>query len=282
MPVTIRPPRPLRERILGYGGPKCGKSRGLVSVMARVPDQAFHIIDNDASYERMIYSDEFADKLEHRVGAEEHGIHLYDVDEGDWLAHMVLVDEVAPLLLKNDWFGIDLMTPTWSVAILNWYDHLIFGVDDHSGYAMQMRKALEDQRTRARDANAKENRTQPLYDDFRDWGTINPEYRKLYSKIKKINATAHVYLTAEEQLIGNNDKAEVKELFGHLNYKARGQNAMGHLTHTVIRFHTTRDGYVLSTAGDRQRELLEEEPYEDFARTYLMGTAGWKVKKTDE
>lgn len=280
MPVTIAPPRPLRERILAYGGTKVGKSRALASIMARIPDQSFYIIDNDASYERTIYSDEFEEKLGDRVGAKENGIHLYDIDEGDWPGHLDAIREIEGRLTSGNWFGLDLVTPTWSLAVLNWFDELIFGSNDHAEYAVHMRQALEADRQKAKETGGKEKRTDPLYDAFRDWGTINPEYRKLYSAVKRMNRIAHVYLVAEEQLLRDNDDPKVREMFGSLKYRPSGQKSLGHLVHTAIRFHKdVRRGFLLSTAGDRQRELLDEEPYEDFAKTYLMGVAGWKIKK---
>ena len=271
MPLSIAPKYPnLRERILAFGNEGTGKSRAVCSIIKRIPDHFFRIIDNDDSYERLIYSDEF------EVIAERGNFELIQVDSADWEAQLAAAQRIADEAVPGDWNVFDCITPTWTVAINDWYTNLIFdkGLVD---YAIAMRQSLEDDRSSARDKGGKEKRTQPLFDQFRDYGVINPAYKKLYSTF--LNTRAHVFLTATVTNVRDSDDIAIKKVYG--SFRPEGQKDLGKMPHTALLFRHNpgRGEWTFETKKDRQREYVEEVEFTDFSKEYLIDVAGWRVKK---
>lgn len=282
MPTTLQPRVPnIRERIQLTGQGGTGKSNAVISIMRAIPDAHFHIIDNDGgAYNFLIYDD---DELNAGI-IERQNFTIHDVDPTDWVEQTEKILEVGGLVAPNDWFIFDNSTPTWQ-AVTDWYTHEIFekGYDD---YAIEMRRQLEADREDARKRKEKELRTRPLYDQFRDYGVINPVYaRRFLNQLVKINTTAHVIITTEMDEIRDNDSLDVRKRWGPLKMKPRGQQKIKdcHFPHTALgmTMDIKKEEWYLTSVKDRGSRFtsdkkLTNEPWTDFSQTYLRGVAGWK------
>lgn len=277
MPTTLRPKAPgIHERILLVGPGGSGKSNAVITMMRRITDAHFYIIDNDDSYNFLIYEDE-----EQNAGIiERQNFTILSVDATDWDEQKAAIQEVQGMAQEGDWCVFDMASETWS-AVADWYTHTIFE-QGYVDYAIEMRRKLEEERQEAAKKQEKEKRTQPLFDQFRDYGVINPEYKKgFYSALTRVNSKAHVLITAEVAELNDNDPLPLRKLWGPAKCKPRGQNRLGHFPHTAIVMSCDLKTDIFSMTvvkdrGSRGARKLKDEPWEDFTRTYLQEVAGWK------
>lgn len=264
MPLTLKSPLSTPERILVFGPEGVGKSAKLLDVARRVPDQQFHVIDNDYSQSclRLLetsYSD-LTNVTPHRC------------DPDDWEEVVRLVGEMRQIIGPSDWLGIDSMTPTWS-AVQGWFIEQVHGTGVEN-YFLDVRIAKE----QARGSGGRDSKTLGALDGWMDWPVINKEYfRKLYNGILGIQG--HVWLTAEGAEISKEDDGDVKARFQGLGVKPGGQKRLGFVPSTVLLLKKSRVGeYAMTTVKDRGREEMEDRKVEDFGVDYLRKVAGWMPK----
>lgn len=91
-------------------------------------------------------------------------------------------------------------------------------------------------------------------------------------------ARCHVFATSQEDRVSEEDEKAIQTLYGGLGFKPKGQKNLGHMFHTVLRFHYAKPGdWRLTSVKDRQRALLDAEPVKDWVMTYLVKVAAWKL-----
>ena len=275
MVETIHSPFRSRERIMGYGRESGGKSSGLLSIARHCPNDMFYIIDNDNAYDRLLETD-FKDVWANgnvKFAGEDFGKRPLS----DWDNAKACIAWVLENMGRDDWLSIDFLNKFWS-QVQSSFIQKIFGkeMDD---YFLQVRL----QKERAE----KDSKALGAFDGWKDWPVINSMY---HSKVSEplLNCHGHLYVVSESTKInmpdnqgkGGDDKA-TRELYGSVGVRPDGQKRSGHIMQTVIFFSkTTRTNeFKLTTIKDRGRVMWNDEPFGDFAMDYLVGTAGWEVRK---
>lgn len=114
-----------------------------------------------------------------------------------------------------------------------------------------------------------------------DWNPINFGYYEKFARPLLTLTDAHVFMTTGTKLLGDNEKEEVKKMFGGWGRKPDGQNQLGFQCHTLIEKARTKDGeFIADTKKDRgSRAWFDEEPITNFALDYLVSCAHWKWGK---
>lgn len=267
---TLRPAIVPRERILTFGGPGAGKSSGLLEIARRCPDTTFHICDTDFGSYAKLLATQFTDLT---------NVEVHTIEE--WPETVETVKKIIATMGKDDWLVVDSITPTWDM-VQGWFVEAVHGVDIDQ-FFLERRKALQ----KIRDDNAGKDVKVPkgfaaISGEDGDWQVINKHYFALYRLLR--NAPGHVYLTAEAEMVGKDDDGAVKDLFGGIGVKAKGQKKLGYVPDSVIWLRKKRTGeWTMSSVNkDRGREELDDEPFDNFAVTYLMKVAGWRPVKIGE
>ncbi len=275
-----------RERQVIYGAGNAGKSTALLTLARRYQLGHIHVLDADDAWEFMLYEDEEPNKklldrgnfTIHQVNNEQ-----WDEEQGHFGTLLRVEDELE----KGDIVVYDKVTGGWG-AVQDWFDHKVFGMG-HADYYIKMRAMLEDEREAVKAAGGKKDRGGPLYDQLRDWGPINAQYRLLYATLYRISRKAHLFLLADAATVGANDDGDLKKAcapFG--NNKPKGQKDMFGFPHTVIYLsHDMREqSFQMSQVKDRSTRAtddkrLDEVEWDDFTQTYLGPIAGWHMQKVD-
>lgn len=259
----MRPSTPRRERILGYGGPGAGKTRGWLSiadlyVLTKTPGQ-FYVIDTDDTYWASV--EEFP-----RV--EEAGIVTHEFVY-DFPGYQRVAKEFAAQATADDWIICDLFDKGWE-EVQNFYSEEIFG-SDKGDFFLAKRKEMEE---------ARKNKNFQPFDGWVDWTVIKPLHAEWANNVI-FRHKAHVYLATTAKAVSRQtDKKDVIDTFGHIGQKPGGEKGLAvHGVNTVLMFTQVKTGeeWVLDTAKDRGgRTALVKEPLSNFGRDYLMKVAGWK------
>lgn len=284
MPMVYGPANPrIRERQVLYGAGNSGKSTAILTLARRYSLGHIHVMDVDDAWDFMLYEDEESNKkLLDRGNYTIHHIKSNDWD-GD-RGHLKVIKEIANEIEKGDIFVYDKINSGWG-AVQDWYDHNVFGVG-HADYYMKMRQMLEDEREKSKDKGEKGKRTEPLYDQLRDWGPINAQYRLLYEAMYDITERAHMFILTDAASINEKDDGDMKKSCQPFGAKPAGQKALFGWPHTVLYFeHDMREHtFEMSQVKDRGSRLtnqIEEVEWDDFTKTYLGPIAGWKMQKVD-
>lgn len=271
MGLTYRPPPNFPpERMLIFGGEGTGKTNAVLQIARKCPDAQFYVIDTDysASYQRMLIT-EFTDVLERG------NVHIHVTGPDDWEAMMDAAREVRGAAVAGDWIIADSMSPTWD-AVQGWFTERVHG-DTIEDYLLEVR--IKKQKA-ADKPEGSLDKSLEVFDGWMDWSVINPTYARLYKLL--LSHPANLILTAEGTPVSDKDKGAMKQVYGVLGLKPRGQKRLGFLTHTVLMTSKTRSGeYELTTIKDRGRDELDGVELVDFVKDYLANVAGWKPKKWD-
>lgn len=259
MPIVLRPSITPRERILSFGVGGTGKSNAILEVARKCPTDNFFVLDNDLAYERLLATD-FTD-------VEERGnVHVINIDE--WPQYVDMVNASIDKAEKDDWLVIDSMSPSWD-HVQSWFIEQIFG-NSIEDYFLEVRKKKQEAKEKKKTLGA--------LDGWMDWPVINKQYARLYTRL--LNFPGHIYLTAEQASISDDDDKEVKGLFGSYGVKPKGQKRMGYVVSTVLLLTKSRVGeYGMTTVKDRGREEMEDWEVGNWAVDYLMKVAGWRPAK---
>ena len=272
----------LTERICAYGQNGVGKTSLAISMMRRMPDRHFHVLDTNASYEFSIYED---DERNAKVIAAQN-FTIYDTDPQSWLDQVAKMAEIEAECEPGDWAVFDMMDDLWD-AIPSWYTETFLGLDE-TAYRQKVRMALEEKRNEQQAGGQKGDRTAPLFDQLRDYQHINPTYkRQVYGLMRRLNAKGvHVLCLAGAKSIGDNDDVAIRKRYRPFKERPASQKALTGEMNTVL--HLAWDGedtWTMSQAkdrGSRLREQLDEEPWDDFCKTYLSPIAGWHMEKVED
>lgn len=258
MGMYLASPIKPRERILVFGVGGTGKSNGALSIARRInPEDRMFVLDNDLSYDRLLATD-------YQDVEQAGNVTVRGCDVTEWDVYTESVREWGSIATPDDWLVVDSMSPTWD-AVQGWYTEQVFG-DDIASYFLEVRK------------NMKGGKALGAFEGFTDWNVINKVYAKFTAQLNRW--PGHLYLTAEQANIGDNDDKDVKGMFGSYGVKPKGQKRLGHITSTTLQMSKARvGGWTLTTIKDRGRRELEGEGIKDFGLDYLMKVAGWKMTK---
>jgi hypothetical protein len=263
MAMTYKPKMRTRERILSFGVQGVGKSNAILTVAKKCPDVTFYVIDTD-------YSESYARALDSEYEGLEN-VEITRVSPDDWENMIPAIDAINSKMGVDDWLIFDSMSPTWE-AVQEWFIERVHGqsIDD---YFMDVRMKKEN-------TKGKDSKALGALEGWMDWPVINKVYFRLY---KQLMATpGHLYMTAEQVAVNDDEGREIKGLFGPYGVKPRGQKKLGHLPQTVLLFTKNRAGeYAITTIKDRNRAELESQPIEDFMRDYMVKIAGWRPTKLE-
>ena len=271
MPIieTLSSPYRSRERILAFGHEGCGKSSGVLSIARRCPDVKFWVIDNDNSYDRLLETD-FTDVwgMDNVLFA---GEHFGKAPMNDWFNVAQAIEYATNNMGRDDWLVVDMLSKAWAL-VQEAFTEQIFG-KDIDDYFLHIRKMKADSGDNKKALGA--------YDGWKDWPVINAMYSKGVSE-KLLNCPGHLYVVSESTKLSEDDDKGMRDLYGPFGVKPAGQKRSGHIMQTVMFF--TKDSrqqmYKMTTVKDRGRAMWTDESFDDFAMDYLVGTAGWEVKKS--
>lgn len=249
MTRTLIPTISTPERQLVFGMEGVGKSNNLLQLARAIPDKMFYVadIDKSPSYRRALET-EFTDLQ---------NVDVEEADPDDWVDMLDVVRRVAGKAGVGDWTVADSMSPPWQ-AIQNWYLDRRF---PSSGLDADV-EAYFGNRARGRD-------------DI-DWVFVNSQYAKLSAAL--FRSRGHLYLTAEQKVLGDKESKANVMLFGALGVKAVGQKGLGHSVQTVLHMSVDRKGArMLTTLKDRNRTRMDMCEVHDYGKDYLMKVGGWKM-----
>lgn len=267
----MRPPTPRRERILSYGGPGSGKTRGWLSiadlyVKTKTPGR-FYVLDTDDTYWASV---------EEYPAVEESGI-VEQIRAYDFPGYQEAAKEFKAKATADDWVIADLFDKGWE-DVQNYYSEQVFGADK-GAFFLSMRKQVEE-------SNKQVKNFQP-FEGWTDWPTIKALHAEWANDLL-FRHPAHVYLVAGMKPVARTgqtaDSKDIIDAFGHVGAKPGGEKGLAaHGVNTVLKFTQTKAGeeWVLDTAKDRGgREPLIRKavPKSGFGMAYLVGVAGWKLK----
>lgn len=265
MTIQLRSVHPFPERLLLFAGGGGGKTEALLQIARHIGQGHVRVYENDISFawNRGLATD-FRD-------VDEAGKVTLEPADGTWENTLEIVGRMIAESDADagDWIMLDSMTPTWE-QVRSWYLQQVYG-EDAAGYLIALKKE------HAADMSAY---AKALADSM-NYDIINKEYNRLYNLL--FTWKGNLAVTAEAAQIGTREGDEEKMIFGHLGYKPAGQKRLHYIASTnLFLTHKSREVWVMSTAKDRNRDDMENEPVENFALDYLVQVAGWKpmpVKK---
>lgn len=217
-------------------------------------------MDNDLSYERLLWTS-YTDV------AERGNVVVMNFDTTEWAAYIPQIQAWRAIATKDDWLVVDSSTPTWS-AVASWYADEMWG-KDRAAHMLKLKKEAR--------SDKEFNKT---LSESMNYTIINAEYFKLYAQLARW--PGHVYMTAEQDTIREEDDKSTRDTFGPIGYKPKGQKSIGHRVSTVLWVNRDRSGqWLMSTMKDRGREYMAKVATTDFAADYLQTVAGWKMQKVE-
>lgn len=278
MPIALTSPYRSRERVLVYGHEGTGKSTDAISIARACPNVNVWVVDNDNSYDRLIETSDVELPNVYTAGVE----FAVDNDPYSWEGMRNSIAEAQSKMSRDDWLIVDMLSKAWD-SVQEWFIEQIFQ-SDIDDYFLKIR--MEKERLKAtKKEGDKDKKALGAFEGWMDWPVINQTYHKGMST-PLLRCPGHLLCVAEAQKLSEDDDRGIKELYGPLGARPKGQKRSGHIMQTVIMQGRDRGGnFKLTTVKDRGRELWNGETMEDFAREYLEATAGWTktfVKTTNE
>lgn len=267
----MRPPITALERLLVAGPQGTGKTRNILKIAARCPDDTFWVIDTDDSYPRMM-----EEGLRRGELPELPNVHILDVpsEEPTWASaefpdFTKALKELRSEVSRDDWLVMDQGAPTWD-AVQDYFTERVFDSNIEE-YFLEVRIEKE----KAKKKKGADSKSLGAFEGWMDWPVINKLYRVLHKEIT--TWPSHVYMTAEVTQVSKEDDRDDRKTFGPYGVKPRGQKRWPYIVQTVLLTAKKRAGvYTLTTVKDRERPELEDEEFEDFAVDYMMEVAGWQ------
>lgn len=273
MPFELKNPLRSKERILIFGHEGTGKSTDFLHIAAAIPTQQFYVVDNDNAYDRLV------DTFQMEQGVELSNVHIAgedfatDCDPYSWDGYRGSIQQAQDLMGPNDWLSVDMISKGWD-AVQEWFIESIFQ-EDIDDYFLRIR--MEKERLKGTKApGEKDKKSLGAFEGWMDWPVINQTYHKRVST-PLLRCPGNLFCVAEAQKLSDDDDRGIRELYGTLGARPKGQKRSGHIMQTVMMQGRKRNGeFTLTGVKDRGRVLWDGEVMENFAVDYLMNTAGWK------
>lgn len=244
--------RNYRERLLVFGGPATGKTRGAIDIalmsIASGSNAFFHVIDTDDSW--MDMADGLIPSDRYRC----------------WPArNYEAVDAALEVIIKQarkgDWIIFDKAGEMWK-------------------FTQQYYLMRAENKTRADTLLDAARKGKKGWDIFREinFSVVNALYDEVMGPLL-FETPAHTYLTASASALYDNDSKEARDLFGRIGMKPEAQKGLPYQVRTILYLRELPGGTrAISTAKDRERAYLVDAPNKSIVMSYLMPTAGWVVQ----
>lgn len=246
----------LRERIMVYGNAGTGKTNNWVSIAGQYPKAPVYILDTDDSAERVLEGEDMPNVYIHSADSWE------DFDKGtdDFLKKINLRLAKSPPKRREDapWLVVDMADHTWDM-VQNYFTEQVFN-KDIGEFFLQARKSLRG------------GQLQPL-EGWTDWQVINKIFQGRWRSITTSGSDFHVYLTSGAK---KSDSIEGRTLYkATKSYMPNGEKRMPHRVHTLLYAAADKEGWFVTAAKDRKRELVDDLRIHNFAVNYLVRHAEW-------
>jgi AAA domain len=249
-----------RERILNYGKEGTGKTNAWLSIAEAYPDVPFFCMDTDDSVQRLLETD--FTELQNITTRVVQTWEDFDLAATEFLRKADEYVSNVDITRKEDypWVIVDFSDATWDM-VQNYFTEQVFdqGVAE---FFLHARKQMR----------GKAGQLQPL-EGWTDWQVINKVYQTRWTALTKGGGPYHLYITSGSKEISG---MENRSLYKSLKRMPTGEKRMPHRVHTVLMSSVDKDGWYLSSAKDRGRELLDDKKMPNFAISYLMKVAGWE------
>jgi len=246
--TDIIPPDPNDpERILVFGGPGAGKSRCGLTIAEATPNSTMYVLDNDFAWTRM------------NSRLKLPNLDITQIFPDDWEPATQALKSINNQADKQDWLNVDGMTSAWS-ACQNSYCVRNYGMDMEVYFAKKKKEGGDG------------------FEGNSDYQIINPMWNKFLRLI--LEFPGHVIMTSEMEPLNPKERDPIiKEMFGPVGSKPRGQKRVPHLPHTTLMLNKGRVGRRITTIKDREREEWQNEEFSNFAVDYLQATANWRKER---
>lgn len=261
--MSLHPPNPRRERILGFGVGGAGKSSAWLSIAewmhkTQAPGH-LHVMDTDNAWEAMRPTDGHLDSL----------ITAYPIFE--FSDFKPAVKDIRGSGTSDDWYVIDRGDPMWDMA-QEGYAQKVYGEDADEFF---LRHEI--------------NETNPGGDYGKSWVQMRRMYKGAgIDLIQRFPGHVLCLCAANELRLEDQgkfaDDAEAIGKYKGIGMKPAGKKDLGLLFHTELYFVESPSGYRITTTKDRKpfgdetgRQYLKGKPVTpDFVMAYLIGVAGWR------
>lgn len=247
-----------KERILAIGGYGAGKS----FIWSKIADWNFkrdggklYVLDTDMAADRMsiAYPEAFDAKV-------------VSYDLAEWADYTGSLAKAYSAGKPDDWLVVDMVDKAWDAVQAYYVDQIYSKSIDN--YFMEARKR---------------NVEGTALDGWTDWQFINKLYQAWIMKV--LRWPGHVLCVAPAEPIvesgKNADSIELRNTFGRLGVKPKGQKALAFQFHTVLYLQQGKNGandiWVMNTVKDRSREMLKKKEFTDFVASYLVPVAKWTL-----
>lgn len=287
------------ERALLYGGQGAGKTLAALmcvsKALSKTRSETLFFIDTDNSYGK--FEKRFAGKLgvkeewepggkfsnkpagmvkvEDWVTSEADGGNVVLYHPNDWVSFDWCMKDAWSRAGRGDWVAVDSVTHPWQ-WVVEWYIRKVHGEGLPEFLIAYRVQQIADDKKDAAGAGAM----------LVEYNYVNKVWSETFLT-PYVNARCHVVITAEAKEVRTDDrgdKKDIKQLYGKVMMKPDGQRRIGANSHTVLYLEQAvmgRDGWMVSTVKDRERERLwrEDVNYEERGRgletLWMKDVAGW-------
>lgn len=257
------------ERILVTGGGGAGKSRGLMTIAELLPRAMFYVVEQERSPSYEVSLPKFPGVASHMEVVEMFG----DFEEyRDTVIEIIETNNLSALGKaktpphERPWLVLDTVTTSWGDC-RNWWLLKTFGdgIFDRLAEIDLDRKLDYSAKAKARD-------------EIVNYRLIGPEYDKVLDAIGKWRG--NLYLTTQAGNTNDKEKKpEIVALYGPWGLKPKGNPGLHHYCNTNLLMQCKgKDRWEMTTFKDREREMLEHAPLDNFALDYLVAVGGWERK----
>lgn len=250
MGMILQPPSRVRERVLLYGPPGAGKSLSVKAIAKRITPNKIYVLDSDMAWDRMLDADDPGN------------VEVFPTY--DWADYDSNLKKVQSAAQRDDWIVVDMIGPAWDAVQAHFVEQVFH--QDIAEYFLQARKQLKGSANLGALAG------------WTDWPVINAMYRGWSNRLIQRSNCHVLAITKADKVNADTDSKDIKQLFGGFAAgKPSGQKHLAHLFHTVMLMQKAgQDRWVMSTAKDREREMVLDKGVSDFALQYLVQVAKWR------
>lgn len=258
------------ERILMYGPFGSGKSHNWLRI-ARLAqktksDMKFHVIDTDNAVRFTIDTNkDFGGLLSDDGG----NVVLYDAF--DWESYVNSVEQITTDANQADFVIWDKLSDLWE-WVQDYYTEQKYGKNQAQYFL--------DWHTQKSVPKGNE------YSGDEDWKVIKKLYRE-YVQSRVLRGKFNVFATASAKPTDSGakgrDPKEIAAIFSKVPLRPEGNKETGQMFHSIFMVQEKPKGYQIMTVRERagsSREYYMGDDWtdKDFATSYLVQRAGWKLK----